>query len=66
MFNIGVYGIERDEGLVVVVKWIGWVEKILLVRKDGDFFLIFIVKEYGKSYRDVVYVNESIFLKYCF
>ncbi|XP_073385552.1 uncharacterized protein [Physcomitrium patens] len=65
MLNIGVYGIERDEGPAAVAKRIGRVEKILSARKDGDSSLIFTVKEYGKSYRDVVHVNESTLLKHC-
>jgi SNF2 family DNA or RNA helicase len=68
MLNVGVYGIERDDGdePVPISKRIGRVEKILSMRKKlGDVPAIFCVKEHGKSYRDVANVNENVLLKHC-
>lgn len=65
VFTIGIYGIEREDGQNPITKRIGRVEKILSMRKkSGDVPALFCVKEYGKSYRDVVNVNESVLLKY--
>lgn len=66
--TVGVFSIEREDGNdpTPITKRIGRVEKILSMRKkSGDVPAIFCIKEFGKSYRDVVNVHESTLVKHC-
>lgn len=68
IMNVGVYGIEREDhdSPMPVVKRIRRVEKILSVRRTAlDTSTMFCVKEYQRSYRNVVNVKEELLLKHC-
>ena len=68
IMKVGVYGIEREyhDGPVPVVKRVSRVEKILSVRRNTlDTSATFCVKEFQRSYRNVVNVKEELLLKHC-